>query len=139
MLTVDARELQRVIAGLQAGISPGSLLAELTQQTAQQTQRRFDRRQAPDGTPWPPRRDAKPHPLLEETGRLRRSIRERELQEREGAVATAGVPYAAAHQWGYEPGGLPQREFLGWGDDDLRDLEQTADGWLERHVGELLS
>ena len=83
MVTVDARDLNRLIAATgnlgDAKLSP--LTADLAAETVKQTQRRFDRRTAPDGSRWKPRKDNLPHPLLEKSGRLRRSIGERDLQE----------------------------------------------------------
>ena len=70
-------------------------------------------------TPWPPRVDNEPHPLLEKSGRLLRSIRPRALQEDSFDLATAGVPYAAVQNYGYAERNIPARTFLGWGADDL--------------------
>ena len=90
MVTVDA--LNRLIAATgqlgDARLSP--LTADLAAETVKQTQRRFDRRTAPDGSRWKPRKDNLPHPLLEKSGRLRRSIGERDLQEKDSGNRHVG-------------------------------------------------
>ena len=138
MVTVDARDLNRLIAATgnlgDARLSP--LTADLAAETVKQTQRRFDRRTAPDGTRWKPRKDNLPHPLLEKSGRLRRSIGERDLQEKEAEIGTSGVVYAGVHQHGSDR--IPQRQFLGWSTEDRADLVTTADDWMERYVGRVL-
>ena len=137
-ITVDLREVQTLLRHL-GGIGSrdlSALTAELAQQTVDQTNRRYDQRRAPDGKPWPPRKDSKPHPLLEKSGRLRRSIQARALQEREATIGTAGVPYAVVHQEGRGP--IPARTFLGWGGADLAELTETAEAHMARFVGETL-
>ena len=136
-ITVDLRELETLTVHLAgAGGDLSALTAELAQQTVDQTSRRYDRRQTPEGKPWPPRKDSLPHPLLERTGRQRRSIQARALQEREATIGTAGVPYAVVHQEGSGP--VPARTFLGWGGADLAELTDTAEAHLARFVGETL-
>ena len=137
-ITVDLRELETLTVQLSgaAGRDLSALTAELAQQTVDQTNRRYDQRRAPDGTPWPPRKDSLPHPLLEKSGRQRRSIQVRALQEHEATIGTAGVPYAVVHQYGVDP--VPARPFLGWSGADLAELTETAEAHMVRFVGETL-
>lgn len=139
-ITVDLRELETLTVHLDRAVrmSTEGLVAELGDRTLKQTARRFDARQAPDGSPWPPRKDSKPHPLLEETGRLRRSIQLRAPQEREALIGTAGVPYAATQHFGSERRGIPARTFLGFAGEDLAELADTSERWMARFVGERL-
>ena len=90
-ISVDLRELEALSVRLRAlDRSPdvAVLTDRLAAKTIEQTERRYDARRAPDGTPWPPRKDRLPHPILEKTGRQRASIQIRERQETE--VTTDG-------------------------------------------------
>jgi len=85
----------------------------------------FLRRQTADGHAWPRRKDRKPHPLLEKTGTLRAAATgqgqgkiERMLEGNAIEVGVEKVPGtslmgALAHQFGYPPGNIPQRQYLG--------------------------
>lgn len=53
----------------------------------------------------------KPHPLLQDTHALRDGIRTDSLTHKSISIVNS-VPYAAAHQFGYEPRNLPARPFL---------------------------
>lgn len=99
----------------------------------------FLRRQNPSGTPWPGRKDSKPHPLLEESGALRAAATSQapgHIEEITDHSATVGVEKielgglmgALAHQFGYAKGNIPKREFLGISTDAM-DIcaEETAD------------
>ena len=136
MIRVDTTDLARIVPALVA-MDTEPLTSELAALSLRQTQQRFERREAPDGTSWPPRKDSLPHPLLEKTRRLRRSIQVREPQAAETAIGTAGVPYAATHQRGR--GTIPARTYLGWGEADMGELHRTAEGWLQRYVGRVLT
>ena len=116
-ITVDLRGLatlpQRVTTVLEAARST-RLKQELAAEALRQHQQRFNRREAPDGSKWQPRKDSKPHPLLQETGKLRHSIRatpERDAVAVRATRPVRGVDVAAVHQHG--GGRVPQREFLG--------------------------
>lgn len=134
MLRADFRDLNRVIAELRSPPDTAPLMREIADRAVRQTQERFDRREAPDGTPWPPRRDSLGHPLLERTGRMRRSIAARDLRDDEATIGTSGVPYAGVHQHG--GGNVPRREFIGIGDEDADDL--VSEAWLVNDIGERL-
>jgi phage gpG-like protein len=59
--------------------------------------------------PWAPRQDAKPHPLLLDTGSLERSLRV-DPPSNTSVRIVSDRPYAAVHQLGGEH--LPARPFL---------------------------
>lgn len=141
MIRVDTTDLLRLNRSLRelAKAELAELTAGLAKLSVEQTQRRFDAREDPSGERWEPRKDTRPHPLLEETGRMRRSIRDREVQEYEAEIGTTGsVPYARAHQYGFPPTNLPPRVYLGWGDEDHEELADETDEWLETYVGKVL-
>ena len=141
MLTVDLRQLDRLRARLERSpLIDASLGEALGEQSLDQARERFRTSTGPDGSRWPRRKDPGPtHPLLVKSGALLSSLRVRDDGAAGIAVGTAGIPYAAVHQWGYPPFNIPPRPFLGWGDDDMRALELTADQWLQAHVGAALA
>ena len=79
----------------------------------------FMRAQGPDGAPWLPRKDTKPHPLLILTGALLMAVRDNGLA---GHIQMVGwrrlmtgidgdvVPYAAVHEFGYK--NIPARPYM---------------------------
>ena len=140
MIEIDLRDLSRLEIQAERLRTPDTseLIGDLARKSLEQTRRRFRRRETPDGNPWPPRVDNEPHPLLEKSGRLLRSIQPRALQDDEFSLGTAGVPYAATHQYGYAERNIPARQFLGFGANDLLEIEETTDTWLARYVGTVL-
>lgn len=60
---------------------------------------------------WPPRRDNKPHPLLQLTGRLRHSFSD-EVRKDFVRVFSSGVPYFKYHQSNKPRSRLPRRVML---------------------------
>ena len=90
---------------------------------------------------WPPRKDSKPHPLLNETGALLSAtqpgqkgnvtnIGPRDLETGvDKSVRDGGIPGAAVHNFGYPPRNIPQREYL-YASSDTLDLacDKLADG-----------
>lgn len=79
----------------------------------------FMRAQGPNGAPWLPRKDNKPHPLLILTGALLMSVRDNGLA---GHIQMVGwrrlmtginsdvVPYAAVHEFGSKH--VPARPYM---------------------------
>jgi phage gpG-like protein len=105
----------------------------------------FGRQQGPTGAAWPDRKDRKPHPLLTETGRLWAAVTgsgagsvERTIDGRElhvgvdETIQQGGIPGAAAHNFGFPPQNIPQREFL-------YASEDTLDRSAEEFVGVALT
>jgi phage gpG-like protein len=101
----------------------------------------FQQRATPGGSSWPQRKDKKPHPLLEETGTLRAAATIQgavgHVERLEGDTLTLGVdktidegglPGAAVHQYGYPPGNIPQRQYLGFSEETTdRSADVVAD------------
>ena len=104
---------------------------ELAATSLKQTDTRFDERVQPSGRPWRPRKDNKPHPILERSGALRRGIA---ADADAGGVklhTTTGRGDEERHQWG----GDGHRQFLGWGGSDLAELGGLAEDRLASFVG----
>ena len=59
---------------------------------------------------WKPRKDNKPHPILNKSGRLKNSIYVEE--QKNGVSIGSRVPYQAVHQYGYAPRNIPARPYL---------------------------
>lgn len=130
----------RLLAGGQ-DLSP--LMAGLAEGMVHRTQDRIEREEAPDGTPWAPldpayaaRKKAKGYlgGILVREGYLSGLLRP-DWGDDFAEVATAPLPYAAAHQFGYPEGGLPQREYLGVGPDDLDWIVEEARAYLDQLAG----
>jgi phage gpG-like protein len=78
----------------------GELLSDLAMMGVKQIKNRFIReRRSPDGAQWLPRKDKKPHPLLNKTGEMMDSITAIRQGEAEVRVA-AFSKYAMFHQHG---------------------------------------
>jgi phage gpG-like protein len=58
----------------------------------------FEKRQAPDGKAWAKREDDKPHPILEETGKMRRGWRV--ITSPKGITAKNKMKHTRFHQFG---------------------------------------
>lgn len=69
--------------------------------------------------------------LLFGSGALFRSVRS-VVRGMDAFVVAGGpdVPYAAAHNYGYPEGGIPQREFIGIGPAEEAIIGQTLTSWL---------
>lgn len=58
------------------------------------------------------------------------------------ALIGSNLEYAAIHQYGGTPGmkpgpaGIPARPYLGYSPENLADLEEIADRWLDKHLEE---
>lgn len=122
-----------------------NLLEQLAGVAESQTRRRIsEEQQSPDGEPWQAWSAdyaATRHggqSLLQGEGDLVDSI----TSEIEGDEALIGsnLVYAAIHQHGGTPdmapgpAGIPAREYLGFSQDNLDEIEAVADRWLDRHV-----
>lgn len=89
-------------------------------------------------SPWKPRKDRKPHPILEETGTLKKSIKRKSLPGKNNGVriftdpnafGTAnrhkGYCYAGIHNDGLRSINISQRRFMGYStylNDELKKL-----------------
>lgn len=121
------------------------LLEQLAGVAESQTRRRIsEEQQSPDGEPWQAWSAdyaATRHggqSLLQGEGNLVDSI----TSEIEGDEALIGsnLVYAAIHQHGGTPdmapgpAGIPAREYLGFSQDNLDEIEAVADRWLDKHL-----
>lgn len=120
------------------------------------TQMRFERGEAPDGSPWPPslRALAQGGKTLIDSARLFQSLTH--LPSDRGVEVGTNVVYAASHQFGatispkagefltFKVAGqwarkrqvtIPARPFLGLDDDDEREVLQIAEEWIAGDPG----
>lgn len=84
--------------------------------------------------PWPPRKNVGDgHPLLDDTGRLKAGATEQgaaghiaEYGDRQMSEGIDGdvIAYAAAHNFGYPPRNLPERQFIDVDDVDLEECDE---------------
>lgn len=141
MIEVDLRSLEGLERRLTRLQNPDTrdAIRDLADDSIRQVRRHFDRRRGPDGTPWPPRKDDEPHPLLEKSGRLFRSIGPRSFEKYGFEISTLNVPYATVQQYGDPGRNIPPRPYLGWGEDDDTELGATTDAWLQRYVGVVIA
>ena len=79
IITVDLRDLHRLQATVDGIASDIEVLRDVAKGLAVasevQTDRRFDRRQSPDGRKWAERQLPTANPILEKSGDLRRSVK----------------------------------------------------------------
>ena len=137
--------LQERIAKL-GNLDRRALLQQLAGVAESQTRERITSgaEKAPDGEPWQAwtaRYAATRHgnnSMLDGEGNLADSI----TSEIEGDEALIGsnLVYAAIHQHGGTPdmapgpAGIPAREYLGFSQDNLDEIESVADRWLDKHL-----
>ncbi|WP_431474801.1 phage virion morphogenesis protein [Marinobacter sp. KM021] len=136
--------LQERIAKL-GEIDRRGLLEQLAGVAESQTRKRInEEQQSPAGEPWQAWSAdyaATRHggqSLLQGEGNLVDSI----TSEIEGDEALIGsnLVYAAIHQHGGTPdmapgpAGIPAREYLGFSQDNLDEIEAVADRWLDKHL-----
>lgn len=136
--------LQERIAKL-GNIDRRNLLEQLAGVAESQTRKRInEEQQSPGGEPWQAwsaNYAATRHggqSLLQGEGNLVDSI----TSEIEGDEALIGsnLVYAAIHQHGGtpdmapSPAGIPAREYLGFSQDNLDEIEAVADRWLDKHL-----
>jgi len=111
------------------------LLYSLGAEIESQTRRRvLVEKTAPDGTPWAPWSPGYAatrgggQSLLMDSGQMVMSLYQR--VESHAVVVGTNKVYAADHQFGKDR--LPARPFLGFSDDNLRDLESVATDYLSQ-------
>ena len=139
---LEAR-IRRLALGL-ADTEP--LMEALGAELETQTRRRIEsERTSPDGTPWPEWSDEYArtrhggHDLLQAEGGLLDSIQS--LADADGVETGSNLPYAALHQFGGEPVGIPveARAYLGIGPDSEAGLDAILEDWANGVVGEALA
>lgn len=72
-----------------------ALANDFAEKTLKLTDENFDKRQNPAGIRWRPRKKKYPHPILEKTGKMRRSFR-----KGQGATVYSTDAKAKYHQYG---------------------------------------
>ncbi len=125
----DEADHRRVIARLNELIRDGEdmspVMREVSEHLLSIAEESFDREGSPDGAPWEPlapstrrsrRRAGKDGPILQRDRHLRRSLDS--AYDRTSAEAGTNLIYAATHQFGRPPAGIPARPFLGIGPGD---------------------
>ena len=132
IITVDLRDLHRLQATVAGIASDKEVLRDVAKGLAVasevQTDRRFDRRQSPDGRKWAERQRPTANPILEKSGDLRRSVKGDSTAD--AVVLSSKLPYSAVHQFS-----RTRREYLGWGGADLAELGGLAEDRLASFVG----
>lgn len=126
------------------------LLEGLAAETESQTRRRInEEKTSPDGTPWEHWSDDYAatrhggHSLLMGEGDLHDSIESVPLSDDSIAVGS-NLIYAAIQDLGGTedmapaPAGIPQRQYLGWSEDNLDDLQYVVDDFIGDIVREAM-
>lgn len=145
-------ETQRALFELSQGFDRTSLMEAVGKAGVEMIRRRLrEEKTSPSGKRWPDNLDGTE--LMIRSGGLYNSI----YYEVDDESATIGTdwPYASIHNYGatirsanlmkfYSSGrwwsvyqvSIPQREFMGWSDDNIRELEKVVEGhvdqWLEK-------
>ena len=100
----------------------------------------FEDSQGPDGIAWAPL--SPDYAARKPKSKTKILILEGTLQDTiiTGATTTidkttmrvgSNMPYAAAHQFGYKKGGIPQRMFLGFTDEDVEIFTDIFRDWVD--------
>lgn len=127
-------ELTKVIAEWRRGIQE-DLLPRLAARVKDQARRRVQTTKVtPDGKAWKKRKSNRfKHGLLRKTGKLLRSIRTHRLNRNTYETGSA-YKLALFHQEGTSRG-IPARQFLGVGREEVQLLNRDIDGWTARFGG----
>lgn len=103
----------------------------------------FDASQAPNGSPWPERKDNLPHPLLIKSGTLETAATRNGANHIERVnddslqYGVTGLPYAARQNFGDKPGSrdslgrrmnIPARTYMAIGTGDVDKIADMAAG-----------
>lgn len=127
------------VLGRLAGVDSTRILSVLGGLVEQQTKDRIEvERKSPDGEAWPewsPLYAATRHgnqDLLQSEGHLVDSIQS--IPGFGQAEIGSNLIYAATHQFGDAKRGIPQREFMGVGQDNLFDLQYALDEWADKLI-----
>lgn len=138
---VDDAELREALNRLVFRLANADpILDNIGRRLVTSTVNRFEREQAPDGTPWKPsaRAEEEGGQTLTDTARLRQSITHRVRGD--GVEVGTNVVYGAIHQFGGEAGRkdrrvtLPARPYLGVDAGDRRAILRIVRRALERAI-----
>lgn len=128
---VDRRELNRLTTAMNRWrrLVEGDLLRRVSDRVAKHARHRT---RSPDGEAWAPRVEPTGSwPLLDKTGKLRKSIRSVRMGSAETHVGT-DVPYAHFLQRGTKK--MSARPILGVGAEDVGDIEKLIQAWVDRRL-----
>lgn len=131
-ITVDFRDKGKLDKAMRRwrSLTEGELLNRIAQRLAKQTRRRIRTgKAAPDGAPWVPRKDDKPHGLLTDTLALVQSIRVTRKSRQE---KTIGSPLAKAAFLHRGTSKMPARPFFGVSTENAKDLNDLISSWVAR-------
>lgn len=143
-LELDYRfELERAVDALEAlrrrGGDATPAMEAIGEDLLRSTRERFDAQESPDGEPWAPlsdrykrRKPKRADEILVLNTYLRDTIRY--AADADSLEIGTDRIYGATHQYGDEDRGIPQREYLGFSDDD----EAMAAETLMDYLGEPL-
>jgi phage virion morphogenesis protein len=150
-LNINMSQIDRLGARIQAlgNIDRSELLEGLAAEVESQTRRRLsDEKTAPDGTPWAAWTDDYAatrhggHSLLESSGALIDSIES--VASDDSVEIGSNLIYAAIHNLGGTedmapaPAGITARQYLGFSDDNLTDLQFVVDDFIDAAIQEHL-
>lgn len=151
-LNINMSQIKRLGARIQAlgNIDRSELLEGLAAEVESQTRRRLsDEKTAPDGTPWAAWTDDYAatrhggHSLLESSGALIDSIES--VASDDSVEIGSNLIYAAIHNLGGTedmapaPAGITARQYLGFSDDNLADLQFVVDDFIDAAIQEHLN
>ena len=143
-ITIDSRGIDQLNATLDrlSGIDTSPVLGVMGRIVEDQTINRIKETKAsPDGELWPEWSDeyaATRHSnqsLLESQGHLVDSMQS--VEGLDSVEVGTNLEYARSHQYGDPRRGIPQREFLGVGEGDVYELQETLERWYQDEKGRL--
>lgn len=138
----DDTELQALVARTVGGIQDMTpVMKSFSEYMVGETDDRFRSEKAPDGTSWEPlapitvarkKEQNKIDKILQQDGFLRLVHPD---ADKDSAGVYSNLPYAAIHNRGGMAGRgrkvrIPQREFLGFNDDDIREFQESVSDWI---------
>lgn len=142
-LVVDLSGIDRLGKRLErlARIDRRPLLDDIGAAVETQARRRIEEeKEGPQGEVWPEwseryekTRHAN-HRLLESEGDLMDSIGYAIYLDGSGVEVGSNLVYAATHQFGDEDRNIPARPYLGLSDDNMAELEDIVDRFIDRTV-----
>jgi len=149
-------EFQRYLSSIIGRVDDMTpVMADFSEHILAETMERFDKEEAPDGTGWEPlsevteqmrAEEGKSGKILQVDGILRNSI-QGDYDGSGAGLASTNVEYAAIHNFGgtIKPKKgkalkfgnnivsqieIPQRQFLGFSDDDFEYFDESVSGWV---------
>ncbi len=140
--TYTDKDLQDLIKGAAGRINDMSpVMKSFAEYMVNRTDERFEKEQAPDGSPWAPLSDVtkarkaklnKIDKILQQDGYLRLVHPD---SDKKSASVYSDKEYAAIHNYGGKAGRnhsvtIQKREFLGFNDEDIQEFIETAKDFI---------